>query len=194
LQANNCLPALAGFDRQVDCLGRALRTSIDDIREKEKTTTGWGPEITSITLDNLKVTPANDATAALYDRSPRVNQGQVGGTWIFWNVWNVYAPKLDYAGPIGSSDGRWLGEPCVADDQCGAVEKATCATDYPGGLCTVKCNGQCPTQTARPETFCAKFVSGNFCLPVCNPAAPSCRDGYKCIRVFGVGAGESKHV
>ena len=193
LQANNCLPALAGFDRQLDCLGRALRTAIEEIRETGVTTGGWGPDVASTTLDNLKVTPANDATAALYDRMPRVAEGQPGGTWIFWNVWNLYAMALDYAGPIGFTDGRWIGEPCTTAAMC-TGDGAICADNYPDGLCTVVCTGQCPTQPDKPESFCAKFPDGGYCLPVCNPQAPTCREGYECVRVAGVGSGDSKHV
>jgi hypothetical protein len=194
LEANKCLPALAGFDRQIDCLGRALRAAIDEIKTNETTTTGWGPDVASLTLDNLKVTPDSDATAALYDRTPRVAEGREGGTWIFWNVWNHYAVTLDYFGPIGIADGRWIGEPCETGAMCSAVEGAICADNYPGGLCTVGCTGQCPSQPSKPETFCARFPDGGYCLPICNPAAPTCRAGYKCVRVAGVGSGDSKHV
>lgn len=194
LQKGNCLPHLAGFDRQVDCLGRQLRNAIDQIKLNAETTTGWGPNKTSVTLDGLKVTPDNDATAALYDRTPRVNENEAGGTWVYWNVWNLYAFKLQYTGPVGNTDGRWIGEACVADGACGGAEGAICASNYPDGLCTVPCKGQCPSQPSKPETFCAKFRDNGFCFPVCNPSAPVCRQGYKCARVVGVSKGESKFV
>jgi hypothetical protein len=193
LEAKSCLPQLAGFDRQVDCLGRALREAIDEIKLNETTKTGWGPNKTSLTLDNLKVTPDNEATAALYDRLPRVNEGGAGGTWLFWNLWNLYALKIDYAGPIGTIDGRWIGEPCVTDATCG-VQNSICATDYPDGLCTVSCTSDCPSTPTKPETFCVKFESGGFCFPKCNPKSPQCRAGYSCIRVAGVGSGDSEYV
>jgi hypothetical protein len=195
LQAKECLPALAGIDRQMDCLGRALRASIEEIRANETTSTGWGPDVVSLTLDNLKVTPDSDATAALYNRTPRVAEGQAGGTWIFWNVWNQYAEALGYFGPIGGGDGRWLGEPCETEAMCSAVEGAICADNYPDGLCTVSCDGQCPTQPSKPASFCAKFGDGShYCLPICNPAAPTCREGYTCQLSPGVGNGEQEHV
>ncbi|MBX3202780.1 MAG: hypothetical protein KF894_31935 [Labilithrix sp.] len=194
LQAKNCLPTLAGFDRQVDCLGRALRAAIDEIKANEMTATGWGPDVVSVTLDNLKVTPVDDATAALYDRTPRVAEGEVGGTWIFWNVWNHYTVALDYIGPIGFADGRWIGEPCQTAAMCSAVDGAICADNYPDGLCTVSCNGQCPLQPGRPESFCARFPGGGYCLPICNLGAPNCRDGYKCVNVAGVGSGDVRSV
>ncbi len=196
LQNGNCLPELAGFDRQVDCLGRALRVALDEIAAGGQTTSGWGPDKTSTTLDGEKVTPENDATAAVYDHMPYVNEGGDGGSWVFWNVYNLYIPLLDYSGPIGpGAGGRWIGDACTADASCG-IENATCATNYPDGLCTVKCNGECPSQPDRPEAFCAAFPDSGYCFAVCNPGAPACRPGYKCLNVarFKGGPKDSKHV
>jgi hypothetical protein len=183
LQPGNCQAQLAGFDRQVDCLGRAFRVALDTIAKNGVTASGWGPDKVSTTLDNLKVTPANDATAAIYDRTPRVAENGAGGTWLFWNVWNLYAAGIDYAGPIGAGGGAWIGDACASTTQCG-FENATCATNYPGGLCTTACTGDCPSQPDRPEAFCADFgKEGGFCFQVCNLGAPACRQGYKCLRV-----------
>lgn len=191
---DDCLPQLAGFDRQVDCLGRSLRAAIDEIKLNGETVGGWGPNKTSLTLDNVKITPDNDATAVIYDRLPRVREGEDNGSWIFWNIWNLYTFKIQYVGPVGNVDGRWIGEACVADGACGGAENAICATNYPQGLCTVPCTGQCPSAPSKPEAFCAKFRDGGFCFPICNPAAPVCREGYKCVRVAGFGANDSQHV
>lgn len=198
LEKDNCLPALAGFDRQVDCLGRAYRVALDAIAASEQTPAGWGKDKTSTTLDNVKVTPTTEATAAVYDHMPRVAEGAAGGAWLFWNVWNLYAGAIDYAGPIGGpSGGAWIGDQCISAAGCG-FEKATCATNYPGGLCTVSCKGDCPSQPDKPESFCADFkTNGGFCLRVCNPNAPACRDGYMCSRLKRFGAadtGDSKFV
>ena len=182
LQGADCLPELAGFDRQIDCLGRQLRVALDQIAQNEETTGGWGKDKTSITLDNVKVTPANAGTAVVYDRSPRVAEGSAGGTWFFWNLFRVYAVGADYSGPIGGADGGgWIGDKCTTAASCG-IEGAICATgEYPEGLCTVKCKGDCPSQSDKPESFCADFKdNGGYCLPVCNLTAPSCRPGYKC--------------
>lgn len=96
VRVDDCDPQLAGFDRQVECLGRALRTSLDEIDADGFTSAGWGPDLTSLTLDDVQITPSNDATAVLYHRTPRVNEGRPGGTWLFWNVWNLYAQELGY--------------------------------------------------------------------------------------------------
>lgn len=193
-RAAQCLPELAGFDRQVDCLGRALRVAIDQIRADDQTASGWGPDITSITLDNLKVTPKNDATAALYDRTPSVYPGKVGGTWILWSIWQQYALKLRYSGPSSDGDGAWIGEACTRSAMCRAGDSPICADNYPNGMCTLECKGQCPTEPGKPTSFCAKFPTGGFCLPVCNPSAPTCRTGYRCIHTVGVGTQNTEYV
>jgi hypothetical protein len=195
---NNCLPELAGFDRQVDCLGRKYRVAVDQIVQNEQTARGWGKDKTSLTLDNVKVTPTTEGTAAVYDHRPRVADGEAGGTWVFWNVWNVYATAIDYAGPIGGANGGgWIGDRCASATGCG-FERATCATNYPGGLCTTACTGDCPGQPDKPESFCADFkTNGGFCLTICNPGAPACREGYKCLRLKRLGAvdvNDSKYV
>jgi hypothetical protein len=197
LDAETCLPQLAGFDRQVDCLGRAFRKALTDIAEKGATAAGWGPDRPGTTLDGQKVTPASDVTAALYNQTPRVAPNEAGGTWLFWNVWNLYAVKMDYVGPLGGAGaGQWIGGPCVAPESCG-FDNPICATNYPGGMCTTACDGSCPSAADRDEAFCADFeAEGGFCLQVCNPGAPECRPGYKCLSVarYNGTASDSKHV
>lgn len=186
LATGRCLPELAGFDRQVDCLGRQLRVALDEIAATQQTASGWGPDITTTTLDNQKVTPTNDATAAIYDRRPYVNEGSGGGSWVFWNVFNLYSIALDYAGPLGGlGTGGWIGDACSSDTSCG-YEGAICDTSpqYPDGLCSLPCTGTCPSQNDRPESFCVAFPSGGFCFQVCNLGAPACREGYECKSVL----------
>jgi hypothetical protein len=193
LQEDDCLPDLAGFDRQVDCLGRQLRVALDEIAANGLTASNWGPDHTSLTLDGRKVTPIDDATAAIYDHLPVVAEGKGGGSWLFWNVWNLYAVAIDYFGPLGGEVGSGgIGDGCTSDAQCG-FEGGTCAANYPDGMCTLACNGSCPTNPDAVEGFCVDFQeNGGFCLPVCNPGASACRPGYKCQRLarFGGGGGD----
>lgn len=197
LQGGNCLPELAGFDRQVDCLGRTLRDALDAIAAEKATPSGWGPEITSTTLDGPKVTPANEATAVIYDRRPFVGEGKPGGAWIFWNVWQIYAFEIDYYGPLdGAPIDGWIGDPCISDATCG-FEGATCAVDYPDGLCSIECDGTCPSNPDRPESYCVGFPEGGFCFQVCNPSASACRENYRCVRLArfnGGGPSDSEYV
>lgn len=196
LQGSNCVPELAGFNRQVDCLARSLRVALDQITQKGSTAGGWGIDTTSLTLDSQKVTPTTEATAAIYDRLPKVDEGGEGGAWVFWNIYNQYALAMDYVGPVGGgTGGGWIGDACDSVASCGISEQQTCATNYPDGLCTVPCDGSCPNDPSRPEAFCADFKdNGGYCLVVCNLGAPSCRKGYKCVRLKQRGSSDSKAV
>ncbi len=188
----DCLPALAGIDRQLECLGRQLRTSLDTIAAEGATTSGWGKDRTSTTLDNLKVTPANEATAALYDRIPAIRVDEDKGMWVFWNVWTLYVTAVQYGGPLGNGDGtgKGVGDACTADGECGAGN--ICSTSYPDGYCTKACEGDCPSSPNGREAFCAAFPEGGFCFVVCNPGAPSCRQGYTCANVKRFGSTDNK--
>ena len=186
-QKTTCEPQLAGLDRQVDCVARKLRESLDAINQNTKTASGWGVNTPMYTLDNQAVTPANDATAALYDWNPRLAIGQPGGQWVFWNVWNLYAQYMSYSGPLGTNGGKWIGDACNANDECQTVQGAVCADNYPNGMCVVECSESvaCPSGQNRAESFCAKFQDGFFCVPTCNPQASACRDGGQCVHVRG---------
>ena len=187
--AGSCDPAMAGFDRQIDCLGRALRTSLDAIAANGSTAGNWGPGITSTTLDAQSVTPVDASTAALYEYTPVVGFEKSGGNWLFWNVWQNYTLSLGYSGgvPGTSPTGSWIGDACTTDPSC-AVPSGICVTNYPGGLCTVGCTDACPSDSAHGPSFCTDFPGqGGFCLAVCNLGAPACRTGYTCVKVAKFG-------
>jgi hypothetical protein len=193
-----CEPAYAGFDVQVDCLGEALRDSLDAIAATGTTAGGWGPGIASTTLDGVQVTPADDSTAALYQYTPLVDVGAAGGNWLFWNLWQKFASALGYTPPSQpTGPSAWIGDACSASSVCSYDGTAgTCATQFPGGLCTLSCTMSCPSSPTQSQTFCADFGSqGGFCLALCNPADPQCRTGYACQGVAQFGdASQSQNV
>ena len=138
----------------------------------------------------MAVTPADDSTAALYQYTPLVAVGQAGGNWLFWNLWQGFASALGYTPPDGgTSASSWIGDACTGSGTCAYDGTAgTCATQFPGGLCTLACQGSCPSSSSQAQTFCADFGSeGGFCLAVCNPADPQCRPGYTCESVKEIG-------
>jgi hypothetical protein len=182
--AGSCDPMQAGFDRQVDCLGAALRQYLDEIEQNKATPGGWGPNLPNQTLDDVTVTPMDESTAALYQYEPIVGFDK-GGNWLFWNIWELYANAIGYVEPTGGTSGTaQIGDACTSQSDC-MDPGAICATgaDYPGGMCTVACNsGVCPDDAVM--SFCADFQSDGYCLAVCNPTSPTpCRPGYDCIRV-----------
>lgn len=183
-----CAPELAGFDRQIECVAGLLRGALQQIGATGATASGFATKKSARTLDGVTVAPADDATAALYDRTPRVAEGSAGGTWFFWNVYHLYAKALGYKGPADATNGTaWVGEACTVRENCG-FQGATCATNYPGGACTATCTDTCPSRADKPETFCAAFPDGGFCLPVCDSGVV-CRDGYKCVSRLHFGPG-----
>jgi len=187
--AGQCDPAMAGFDRQIDCLGRALRASLDEITTSGATSGKWGPGLPMVTLDGVLVTPADASTAALYQYTPTVAYKKGGGGWLFWNLWQKYALAMNYFGSTNNpTGGAWIGDACQVNATCSAVPGGICVTNYPGGLCSVQCTDQCPTDAAHGPSFCADFRNqGGYCLSVCNPGAPACRSGYACTKVAKAG-------
>jgi hypothetical protein len=184
----DCDAAYAGFDVQADCLGAALRESLDAVAATGKTDGGWGPGIASTTLDGVQVTPKDDSTAALYQYTPLVAASQPGGNWLLWNLFRKYAAAVGYGKDAGNST-PWVGDGCTGSAACvlGSTQ-GTCATQFPGGLCTLACTTSCPSMAGRAQTFCADFGSqGGYCLVVCNPGDPQCRPGYTCKSVLPAG-------
>ena len=183
----DCAASMAGFDLQVECLGAALRASLDAVASTGKTAGGWGPGVAATTLDGVRVTPADASTAALYQYDPVVATGQPGGNWLVWNLWHRYAAALGYSGPPAPPS--WIGASCTESSTCAYGQTpGVCATQFPGGLCTLACTGGCPLATGQAQTFCADFgAQGGYCLAECDPKAADCRAGYSCESVKEVG-------
>lgn len=181
-----CEPRLAGFDNQINCLALRLREALEAVKLSGVTASGFGPNRTAFTVDGGRVTPANAATAAIYQVLPREAREAAGGTWLFWNLWQKYTTAYEYAGPFEPTpEGGGIGDACQNDRQCALpASERVCATNYPGGLCTTNCTGECPVVPGKAEGYCADFrAQGGYCLAVCNPSAPNCRTGYTCTRV-----------
>jgi hypothetical protein len=185
-----CDPALGGFDKQVDCLGRALRASLSlACGPSGATPGGWAVGKTSTTIDGVNVTPSSEATAALYQYTPVVAQGAAGGSWMFFNVWQLYSIQVGYTGRSG---GSWVGEACCGDAMCSLVQGGTCAVNAPSGMCTASCSSTtvCPKDpdgTGR-SAVCGNLGGQGFCLLACNPGP--CRTGYKCVQITPIGGGK----
>ncbi len=184
----SCDGRYAGFDRQIDCLARQLRQSLEVVKVSGVTVSGFGQNRTTFTVDGVRVTPSNGATVAIYEALPVEAFQKAGGTWLFWNLWIKYTQAYEYAGPFEPSpEGGGYGDACRGDKQC-AVPDPLCAENYPGGLCTTPCDGECPEVLGKPRGFCADFGGqGGYCLALCNPGAAKCRAGYKCTRIVRYG-------
>jgi hypothetical protein len=186
----SCDPTYAGFDLQVACLAAALRDDLDAVAATGTTAGGWGPGVASTTVDGVQVTPNDDSTAVLYQYTPVVAFGQAGGNWLFWNLWQAFAVAIGYTAPSApTGPASWIGDACSGSGTCVYDGTAgTCATQFPGGLCTLSCTASCPSSPSQAQTFCADFGSqGGFCLVTCNPQDSQCRAGYSCKNVAQFG-------
>lgn len=85
-----------GFGSQVYYAADRIRnTYLADLEKYGRTHTGTGPGITKKIDKKYKVTPANNATAALYSYTPHI-----AGNKNFFLLWNRWFSNLDY--PDGS--------------------------------------------------------------------------------------------
>ena len=81
-----CNAAYRGFDAQLECGAKTLRRWYDASADR---TGEWRVGRTTRTLDNRGVTPANHATASIYQYTPWVLLNR-GGAWLTWNVARKY--------------------------------------------------------------------------------------------------------
>jgi len=116
----------------------------------------------------------------------------VSGKWL--DLLRQMVPRLTRVAVVrdptiggGGQPSAWIGDACASDPLCD-YPGGICIRDdrAPGGLCTFDCSKQdCPNDPDHPLSFCANFNSGTTstgrCLIVCNPNAPACRQGYKCV-------------
>lgn len=91
-----CDLAVSGFDKQVDCLGRALRTNLDQLAANGATDGGWAIGTATKTIDGALVTPQTNATAALYQYLPLVSANKT-----YFTIFQLYANALSYFDPGG---------------------------------------------------------------------------------------------
>ena len=96
-----CDLAVGGFDKQVDCLGRALRANFDQLTGPNQATDGgWAVGAPTKTIDGALVTPQTNATAALYQYLPVVGDAS-SGNQAYFTIYQLYATALSYFDPGG---------------------------------------------------------------------------------------------
>lgn len=179
-----CDPAFAGFDKQVDCLARTMRSYLDSAcGTAQATAGGWAMGVEKTTIDGVAITPVNEGTAALYQYAPLVLQNLQGGNWLFWNVYQLYAGAVSYPGAY--IDG-WVGDACCGNDAC-TFTNGECAVNVPGGMCTAPCSSTQPCPTDPQQGRTAVCRNDGFCLLDCT--AQPCRAGYVCQTVAVLGGG-----
>ena len=140
------------------------------------------------TLDGVRVTPADDSTAAIYQYLPTVAEGAPGGTWLFWNLWKKYATALNYAGAGGVvTPTASIGDGCTVSGDCG-YPGGVCATNYPGGSARPRARASVrPTRPAGPRSAPTSSSRGATASPSATRAhRPAARDT-RCEKVAQYG-------
>ncbi len=94
-----CDPTFGGLGVQVDALAGELRRTLDDLRRAGVTANGFAVGSSRRTLDAVLVTPATEATAALYGVEPLAG-GAGGGQELTWRIFRHYAAFVGYS-PLG---------------------------------------------------------------------------------------------
>ena len=179
-----CDPAFAGFDKQVDCLARTMRSYLDSVcGTAQATPGGWAVGTTTTTIDGVPISPYNEGTAALYQYAPLVLQGEQGGNWFFWNVYQFFAYFAAYPGAFAQS---WVGDPCCGNSAC-PFDGGTCVVNYPNGMCSAQCNATTPCPSTNGRNAVCVDLNGGYCFFDC--ATDPCRQGYVCQTVAVAGGG-----
>lgn len=165
-----CRSAYLGLGKQVACaadtLDKRFRGSADG-------SWAWRRGVTKSTLDGIRVTPANHATAALYAYTPWVLRGR-GGNWLVWNITKRFVGHAPDSGTIGTTTPEasainWVGKPCTTDAQCDFADGenfgfcydfADPADGSTKGFCSLVCEGFCPDRHGTASTFCVEADVG----------------------------------
>ncbi len=160
-----CNSAYRGLDKQIECAASTLRRHYDG---SVNGTGAWRMGHSRNTLDPMRVTPVNHATASLYAYTPWVLRGR-GGNWLVWNITLKYAQAFENQGAVlpegdaGNGGGAqpaprpaWIGSACDDDSQCdfGGGAFGSCQRYSGGGICTLSCEGLCPDRAGFATTFC----------------------------------------
>ena len=88
-----CDPALAGLDKQLDCMALRWANARDRIAREGATLGGWSIGMEKESTDGVLVTPNNAATCAMYEELGEVGDGS-RGTSLFYAVFTRYRSAL----------------------------------------------------------------------------------------------------
>jgi len=119
--SGGCSASWAGFGNQIECSASKFRNYLVDLEAGRTTVSGWKKGVAKRTLDNCLVTPANDATAALYTYTPWVGAyasqcgtSRWGGSSLVALLYRSF-----------KSSGNWSARPALIIDSDNARNDAT---------------------------------------------------------------------
>lgn len=126
--SGGCDASYAGFGKQIECGAKLMHNYFAALDAGQPTVAGWRVGKTKSTSDPCTVTPANEATAALYTYTPWVGaygrgcgRSDVGGSSLVALIFTRYAGQQRWGGGppnpcIGLVDGYYCGGDGLAGD------------------------------------------------------------------------------
>lgn len=189
-KGESCTGKLVGFENQARCAAATLARSLEELRGDDKTTSaGWAKHKAKQSADGVMVTPANDATAALYTYLGSVGKlgggsPSVAGTSAFWLLWSAFTAPASSAGadagaePGDGEDAGFGGCRVIGgDDPCGVGSRCS-RSDGLLGTCRVE------ACTCAAGTFCDEAAETARCVQCTKADATNCRaesEGDRCL-------------
>lgn len=185
-----CDPSYAGLSRQLDCFAANLRATLN----AQVAAAAMGTEVdgTFTTVDGVRVTPQNAATAAVYAWEPRLDLGK-GGAWMVWNLWGKYAKALEYQNQAST---QAIGSPCQLNVNC-KQDAFVCLPRPTGGVCSARCADSSGCENSVCIALNAPDLpkSQGYCLVACEmEAANTCPADLSCQTRRELGTAQTKAV
>ncbi|MEM6957716.1 MAG: PQQ-dependent sugar dehydrogenase [Myxococcota bacterium] len=90
----------------------------------------------------------------------------------------------------------WIGGECEADADCG-FEGGECLLEGGLSFCTVPCSLErpfCPDRAGNATTFCVAGGESGTCVAQCDPDAPRCLEGQRCVQESRYGRDDLRYV
>ncbi len=173
------LTGVKGLEKQLDCAAEILSMNY---KNADALVSQWQPGVTKTSEDGHSITPANNATAALYAYTPWVyGDNHKGGNWLAWSVTTKYIKHLEEQEKLSYEAPGWIGSSCVTEDPEACdfryrQDEAWClSVAGTEGICTMACRGICQDH-AGVETFCVDINGAGVCVPKLNLTNNFCKD------------------
>lgn len=179
-----------GFDKQAACAAKLLAQDMKILAAGSALRSGWRAKTRRTTEDGVAVTPANDATAALYSYTPYVGvkgggkEANVGGMHLHWELWQTLAGAVGYGAPPASCRDGGCDESDETDDgvrrgDAGVRRDAAVGGDDDIDTGGAGSGGDDETG-CRSDAQCGSRTSGRIC-----DSTGRCSDGCRAILPIG---------
>ena len=166
-----CADKYKGFASQADCAAGTLRRMVDRAGTPQGTVSGWKVGETKKSLDDVSITPANAATAALYTYTPWVGEtgggrAGIGGASLHHDLWVTFAAAVGYrvdSTDAGTSDLAPLHPDAGRHDADVASDPAETDAGSEAGVSPPLVVDAGTTVACRFDGDCGGFASRSVC-------------------------------